>query len=71
MGSPAERTLSKVTAGGPSKVADCGAGWARLQLADPVAPHSHVDKLGGTEGEQSRSRNPGLQLREIKPQTSD
>ena len=46
-------------AGGPSKVADCGTGQARLQLADPtkwwlaapVAPHSHIDKLGGRVGE--------------------
>ena len=34
-GSRAERTLSKAVAGGPSEVADCGVGWARLQLAQP------------------------------------
>ena len=45
-GQPAERTCSKVAAGGPSKVADCGTGQARLQLADPAAPHSCIDKLG-------------------------
>ena len=79
MGSGAERTHSKAAAGGPSKVADCGMGQARLQLAypirwwlaDPAAPPSHIDKLGGMAGEQSRPCNPGLQLREIKPQTSD
>ena len=54
MGSGAERTHSKAAAGGPSKVADCGMGQARLQLADPtrwwladpVAPHSCIDKPG-------------------------
>ena len=79
MGSWAERTRSKAAAGGLSEVADCGMGQARLQLADPTrwwlsdpaGPHSRIDKAGGTEGEQSRPRNPGLQCREIKPQTSD
>ena len=33
MGSQAERTHSKAAAGGPSEVADCGAGRAKLQLA--------------------------------------
>ena len=33
MGSRMERTHGKPGAGGPSKVADCGVGWARLQLA--------------------------------------
>ena len=73
------RTHGKVTAGKASKVADYGKGQARLQLADPTrwwladpaAPYSHVDKLGGTVGEQSRLHNPGLQHREIKPQTTD
>ena len=31
-----ERTCGKVATGGPSKVADCGTGQARLQLADPT-----------------------------------
>ena len=69
--SQAERTRGKAVAGGPSEVADCGTGQARLQLADPTASHSRIDKLGGTVGEQSRLRNPGLQCGEIKPQTSD
>ena len=101
--SRAERTRSKAVAGGPSEVADCGVGWAKLQLAGeaaaggprevvdcgtgqarlqladparwklayPAAPHSHIDKPGGMVGKQSRLRNPGLQLGEIKPQTSD
>ena len=43
----------------------------RWWLADPVAPHSQIDKPGGKEGDQSRPRNPGLQRWEIKPQTSD
>ena len=56
----------KAAAGGPSKVADCGTVQARLELADPtrwwltdpVAPHSHIDKPGGTKGEPSRPQNP-------------
>ena len=55
----AERNRIKVAAGGPSEVADCGTGQARLQLADPtmwwladpVAPHLRIDKPGGTVGE--------------------
>ena len=72
MGSRAERTRGKAKAGRPSEVVDCGAmGQAVRQLADPTVPHSRVDKPGGTAGELSRPRNPRLQLREIKPQTSD
>ena len=48
-----------------------GTGQAVRMLADPEAPHSHIDKPGGTAGERNRPCNPGLQLREIKPQTSD
>ena len=78
-GSWAERTQGKAVAGGPSEVADGGMGQDRLQLAeptrwwlaDPVAPHSRIDKPGGPAGERSRPHNPGLQRREIKPQTSD
>ena len=36
MGSQAERIHGKAVAGGPSEVADCGVGWAKLQLADPA-----------------------------------
>ena len=61
MGSQAERACSKVAAGRSSEVVDCGTGQARLQPADPTAPHSSIDKPGGTTGEQSRPRNPGLQ----------
>ena len=75
----ATRTRSKVVAGGPSKVVDCGTGQARLQLADPtkwwladpVAPHLRIDGPGGMAGERSRLHNPGLQRNEIKPQTSE
>ena len=57
-GSLAERTRGKVVAGRPSDVTGCGTGQARLQLADPTtwwladptAPHSHIDKLGGMVG---------------------
>ena len=44
---------SKVAAGRPSEVQDCGTGQARLQLADPVAPHSCIDKLGGMRGNKT------------------
>ena len=78
-GSRVERTRGKAAAGRPREVVDCGTGQARLQLADPTrwwladpaAPHSHINKLGGTAEERSRPRNTGLQLGEIKPQTSD
>ena len=59
-GSWAERMCSKAEAG--------GWGWTRQQLEEQVVPHLHVDKLGETTGEQERLHNPGLQLREIKPQ---
>ena len=72
-----ERTHGKAVAGRPTKVADCGTGQARLQLADPprwwladpLAPHSRIDKPGATTGERDRLCNPGLQFREIKPQS--
>ena len=35
-------------------------------LADQVVPHSCVDKLGGTIGEQDRLYNPGFQLGQNK-----
>ena len=56
MGSWEERTLGKVTAGGPSKAADCGAGrpgssWpSRQQLVDRVADHT---TQGSSMGKQS------------------
>ena len=51
----------KAAAGGPSEVADCGTGQARLQLADPtrwlladpVAAHLRIDKPGGTGGREA------------------
>ena len=43
----------------------------RWWLADPAAPHLHIDKPGGTAGEPSRPWNPGPQRGEIKPQTTD
>ena len=48
-----------------------GMGQAVRPLADPVAPHSCIDKPGGRAGERNRPHNPGLQLRGIKLQTSD
>ena len=56
MGSGVERTPGKVAAGRPSEVADCGAGWARLQLASEAA----------AGGSGDRPRNPEFQLGEIK-----
>ena len=55
----AERTHGKAASGGLREVVDCGTGQARLQLADPkrwwladpAAPHSSIDRLGGTAGE--------------------
>ena len=61
MGSWVERTHSKVAAGGLSKMVDCGARWAKLQLACKAADGGPGD----------RPCNPEFQLREIKPQTSD
>ena len=60
-GSQEERTCSKVVFGRPSEVADCGAGWEKLQLAGEAA----------AGGPGDRPPNPEFQLREIKPQTSD
>ena len=48
--------------------------WAertRGKVVEQAAPHLHVDKPGGTTGEQDRPHNLGFQLGEIKPQTSD
>ena len=61
MGSRAERTRGKAAAGGPSEVADCGTGWAKLQLA--------LEAAAGEPGD--RPHDPGLQVGEIKPQTTD
>ena len=61
MGSWVERTHSKVAAGGLSKMVDCGARWAKLQLAVEAAAGGVGDIL----------HNPEFQRREIKPQTTD
>ena len=60
-GSQAERTHSKELADGPSKVADCGTGWAKLQLASEAA----------ASGLGDRPCNPEFQCGEMKPQTTD
>ena len=49
MGSWAARTRGKAAASGLSEGADCGKAQARLQLANPMAPHSCTDKLGGQD----------------------
>ena len=61
MGSQVERTCGKEAAGGPTKVANCGVRWAKLQLAGEAA----------ASGRGDRPHNPGLQRGEIKPQTFD
>ena len=55
----ATRTRSRAAAGGPSKVADCGTGQARLQLADPAAPHSRIDMCGGRNSGRNSGGNSG------------
>ena len=50
------------------RVAESGAG----RVAGSTLRHHIRPQINGTNGrERSRPRNPGLQLREIKPQTSD
>ena len=61
MGSRVERTHCKAGAVGPSEVADCGAGWAKLQLAGEAAAGGQGDK----------PHNPEFQHGEIKHQTTD
>ena len=56
-----EETGSKVVAGGPRGVADSEVEWAKLQLVGEAA----------AAGPGDRPPNPGLQQREIKPQTTD
>ena len=56
-----ERTHGKAVAGGPSEVADCGAGWARLQLAREAT----------ASGSGDRPHNPEFLRGEMKPQTID
>ena len=50
-----------MVAGGPSEVVDCGAGWAKLQLAGEAAAGGPGDRL----------YNPEFQRGETKPQTTD
>ena len=42
MDSQADMTRGKAVAGGPSEVTDCGAGWAKLQLASQAAAGGQV-----------------------------
>ena len=60
-GSGVQRTCGKAAAGRPSEVVDCGAQWAKLQLASEAAAGGLGDG----------PLNPGLQHREIKPQSTD
>ena len=50
-----------MAAGRSSEAVDCGAGWAKLQLAGEAA----------AGGPGDRPRNPEFQLGEIKPETTD
>ena len=45
--------------------------WGKAVAGGRGGPHLCGDKPGGTTGEQDRPHNPGLQLGEIKPQTSE
>ena len=58
MGSWAERTRGKVTAGGPGEAV----------AMEWEVPHSCVGEPRGTTGERDRPRNPEFQHRETKPQ---
>ena len=49
MGSRVERTHGKAVAGGPSEGADCGAGWARLQLAGEATAGGPGNRLHNSE----------------------
>ena len=55
------RTSVKAAAGEPSEVADCGVGWAKLQLA--------FEAVAGGLGD--RPPNPEFQHGEIKLQTTE
>ena len=79
MGSWVERTHSKSAAGGPSEVADCGMGWAKLQLEDPTRswladPVAHIcaqinrEERRGSEADRTTQ---SCRAGELKPQTSD
>ena len=48
-GSQVERTLSKAAAGRPSKVADCGAGRAKLEVAGEAAAGGPDDRQRNTQ----------------------
>ena len=61
MSSQAERTPSKTVAGGLREEADYGAGRSKRQLAGKAA----------AGGPSNTPCNPGLQHREVKPQTTD
>ena len=61
MGSRVGRIHNKVAAG--------GLGQVRQNLVEWAVPHSCTDKLGGTTGERVSLSNPGLQCREIDPQS--
>ena len=60
-GSGVQRTCGKAAAGRPSEVVDCGAQWAKLQLAGEAV----AGGLGDTPC------NPEFQCGKIKPQTTD
>ena len=68
MGTGAERT--HVAMVGP-RLVECGTNGAGRAAGSSPQPHIHAQINRTTGGEQSRPSNPGLQHREIKPQTSD
>ena len=60
IGSQAKRTHGKVPAVGPSKAADCGAGWAKLQLASKAAAGGPGERPHNTEFQRQGNKASNL-----------
>ena len=71
MGSQSERTRGKVAVGGPRQAKWWLADLVKQRLVELQVSHSRADKPGGITREPDRLLNSGLQLGEIKPQTTD
>ena len=65
---PCNSTFVQITERAGLRVAESGTGRA---VGSTPGPHirTQINQMNG--GERSRLHNPGLQLREMKPQTSD
>ena len=57
MGSCAESFCSKAVASGPGRMADCGARWARLQLANEAAAGGPSDRLSRAPAQGDKASN--------------